>query len=312
MRSFDTSARWGSVLPRKGVAHAICVLSHAAVLKRRTDLEEWVRAASRLSTSFSAALDLRPPAEWLLETGLAAAADCIVLTPALRALPGRADRVTLLAIAGLMLRASPPGWLPIAVGASGIAREYIPTRDLEALLWIDPELDHLMMEIGAQVAVARENAIRERVGAAAELLLLAAFERAGRSPIHVAKLSDAYGYDIEMGGASLDRVEVKAAGPGTRGRFRLSRNEFEKSQIYRSQWRLVQVVFAASAFAANRIGPSHVDAILQLKDGVLGSMIPTDPPGFVWKESAELTPLEERWRAAEIELDPAFTTVGFR
>ena len=86
-----------------------------------------------------------------------------------------------------MLRASPPGWLPIAVGASGVVREYVPSRDLEALPWIDPDLDGVLMDVGAEVESTRENAFRERMGVAAEELLMAAYERAGRSPLQVSK-----------------------------------------------------------------------------------------------------------------------------
>ena len=300
------------MLPRKGAAHAICLLSYAAVLKERANLSDWIRSASAISASLSVASDLRPPAEWLVRAGLAVAESCVVLAPPLRVLSGRADRPTLLAIAELMLRASPPGWLRVAVGASGVVREYIPNRDLEALLWIDPDLDGLLMEVGAEVAVTREAAFRERMGTAAEALLMAAFKRAGRSPLHVAKLSDAYGYDIEMGGAALDRVEVKAAGPGTRGRFRLTRNEYDKSRAYGSQWRLVQVVFKSSAFVAERIRDEHVETVLQLGEGSLQALVPADQPGFVWMESAELTPDQCDWSFLDVELDPGFTTAGFR
>jgi hypothetical protein len=300
------------MLPKKGIAHAICLLSHAATLKRRTDIDDWVSSASALSASLSVAADLRPPAEWLVHVGFVVAEDHVIIAPPLKALSGRADRSTLLAIARLTLRASPPGWLPVAVGASGVVREYIPSRDLEALLWIDPDLDALLMDVGAEIAVTRENAFKERMGAAAEALLIAAFERAGRSPLHVSKLSDAYGYDIEMSNPAFDRVEVKAAGINTSGRFMLTRNEYNKSLSYGSQWRLVQVVFSASAFAAERLHHHHVEAVLQLKHGSVAALVPPDTPGFVWMESAELKPDPSCWTPLEIELDPCFTMTGFR
>jgi len=300
------------MLPKKGIAHAICLLSHAAVLKPRINSDDWIRSASALSASLSVTSDLRPLAEWLVQVGFAVTEDHVVLVPSLRALSVRADRSTLLAIARLMLRASPPGWLPIAVGASGVVREYIPSRDLEALLWIDPDLDGLLMDVGAGMAVTRDNAFRERMGAAAEALLVAAFKRAGRSPLHVAKLSDAYGYDIEMSGKAFDRVEVKAASLNTRGKFMLTRNEYNKSLAYGSQWRLVQIIFNASAFIAERIHDHHVAAVLQLKEGTVAGLVPSDSPGFMWMESAELTPNHSTWMPLEIELDPCFTTNGFR
>lgn len=300
------------MLPKKGIAHAICLLSHSAVLKDRIDLDDWVCSASELSASLSVAADLRPPAEWLIQVGLVVADEIVRLSPSLEALSGRADRSTLVAIARLALRASPPVWLTVAVGASGVVREYIPSGDLEALLWIDPELDDLLLDVRTELAATRENTFKERMGAAAEALLMAAFEKAGRSPLHVSKLSDAYGYDIEMSSTVFDRVEVKSASSVTCGKFMLSRNEYNKSRIYGSQWRLVQVVFKVSAFTAERIYCVHVETVLQLKNDTIAALVPPDPPGFVWMESAELKPDAAAWAPLEIELDHSFTTAGFR
>ena len=115
-----------------------------------------------------------------------------------------------------------------------------------------------------------------------------------------------------MSSTVFDRVEVKAASSVTCGKFMLSRNEYNKSRIYGSQWRLVQVVFKVSAFTAERIYCVHVETVLQLKNDTIAALVPPDPPGFVWMESAELKPDAAAWAPLEIELDHSFTTAGFR
>jgi hypothetical protein len=97
-----------------------------------------------------------------------------------------------------------------------------------------------------------------------------------------------FGYDIEARKIRIDRVEVKASSENTRGRFHLTRNEYQKSLQHGSQWRLVQVVFLNRAFVGRKFDALNVKGIYQLRDGALQRVIPPDTDNFRWAESAEL------------------------
>ena len=259
------------------------------------------------------ALNFDAIAAYLIELGLAARRhDRIVVDSSLCELSRCADRATLVAIAAILLSKSPPAWLPIAVGDKRIHREYIPSDDLEDLGWIDPELDDFLLDVGAAIQRPADDAFAKRLGDAAELFLLAAFQLAGARPIHVARVSDAYGYDIECRGAAADRVEVKAAGGNTRGSFHISRNEFDKSVAYGREWRLIQLTFTNRAFIDDELDISHVESVRELQFGTLLDLIPADTQSFRWTESALITVPDARWRSLDLALDPTFVTRGLR
>ena len=144
------------------------------------------------------------------------------------------------------------------------------------------------------------------------LFVLAALARAGASPLHVSKLSDSYGYDIECSGVTVNRIEVKAASQTSQSKFHISRNEFEKSLHYGRQWRLLQVVFTNTAFVSDRLDSSHIASVRELRYGVLQELVPVDTQAFKWTESAQITTGSEVWGAPDIELDPDFHIAGFR
>ena len=156
-------------------------------------------------------------------------------------------------MARLLLLFIPPPWLATAVGPSGVRREYIPSRHLERLSWLGDELDGLLIEAHEFVTAEERKAFRKRFGNAAELVILAAKERKGAQPVHVAAFSDAYGYDIECRLPVTQRIEVKAASGNTCCHFHLTRNEYEKSRLLGAEWRLLQVVFSTRAFVAERL-----------------------------------------------------------
>ena len=74
-----------------------------------------------------------------------------------------------------------------------------------------------------------DDAQRKLIGAAGEEALVGILENAGSLDVrHVAKESDAYGYDIEArAGDACFHLEVKSTTRRNRIRFYLSRNEFE-------------------------------------------------------------------------------------
>ncbi|WP_198167214.1 DUF3883 domain-containing protein [Microbispora sp. ATCC PTA-5024] len=220
--------------------------------------------------------------------------------------------MTLQDVARILLAAAPPPWLRLAVSAGSVTRAYIPAEDLRALLWLEPELDRILLDAYAQLDQQDQEEIRKRVGDAAELVVLAALQRAGHRPARVSQISDSYGYDIEVRGTSIDRIEVKAAGPTTRGTFHLTRNEYAKSLQHGQQWRLVQVVFSSAAFVADELNTSHVEGVFQLAAGTLQKVVPPDTPQFAWEGSALLSPPDTAWCSPGLVLDPDFKCPGIR
>lgn len=298
------------MFPSRGCCHGVFLLGHAARQKNRHSVDEWVQAARERSTYMSRALQLDEIANGLLKLGLATTQGCVRLGDALSGLTEQADRPTLLAIARLLFQASPPSWLRFVVRNGQVAREYAPTEDIENLAWIEPELDQLLLDAHGAVVVQDEGFLKA-MGDAAELFVLAALQRAGASPLHVARLSDLYGYDIECPGQTVDRIEVKAASQTSQSRIHISRNEFEKSLRYGREWRLVQVVFSSKAFVSDRLDSSHIDSVRELRHGVLQELVPADTEAFKWTTSAQISIAPEAWGTACLALDPSFATAGF-
>lgn len=299
------------MLPRHGAVYGIFLLAYAARLSPRRNLDEWIEGARATSSFLSRAIDLREPAKALIRFQLVEIRDRVVLARPLRLLSDTADRATLLGLARLLLSVAPPIWLHLAINNNNVEREYIPTDDLEALAWLEPDLDQLLLDVHAHLDDDQQD-LRKRVGDAAELFLMAAFAYAGARPVHVARLSDAYGYDIELRNQSTERIEIKAASPKTRGRFYLSRNEYEKSYAFGDEWGLLQVIFTREAFVAERLDHTHVQEILRLRPEGIRSIVPPDTAHFIWMESAQLVPDRNMWELASIELDPDFTLPGFQ
>jgi hypothetical protein len=193
-----------------------------------------------------------------------------------------------------------------------VAKEYIPANDLENLNWIEPELDHILLDAFDAVVIREDHDFLKAMGDAAELMILAALELSGANPTHVSRLSDSYGYDIECSRVKPDRIEVKAASRASSARFHISRNEFDKSILYGNEWRLVQVVFSGLAFVSNQLDVSHVETVRELRHGALQKFVPHDTPNFKWTESAQISPTEDAWVPVDFNLDPDFLTPGFR
>lgn len=299
--------------PNRGLCHGVFLLCHSARLGVRRNQKEWAESARERATFMAAALDFDTIAAELIRAGLAACYENrIVIDAALRELSTCADRVTLVAIAATLISKSPPAWLSIVAVNKKIYREYIPSSDFEDLSWIEPELDDFLLNVSARSQHYVDEAFSKRFGDAAELFLLAAFNLAGARPVHVAKVSNTYGYDIECYGSGIDRVEVKAASCTTRGSFHLSRNEFDKSLVYGKEWRLIQLTFSNHAFIDDELNISHVESIRELRSEALLEIIPLDTAFFRWTESALIIVPDYYWQIPKLKLDPNFVTKGVR
>lgn len=300
------------MFPSQGCCHGVFLLGYTAKLKERHSFDEWVQAACERSTIMSKALDLNHIAKSMLGLNIVTLQDHVKLAGTLEAVSDQADKYTLQAIARLLLKASPPSWLWFAVRDGHVVREYIPTGDLANLAWMDPDLDAILIDVYEAISKREENDFRKAIGDAAELFVIAALRHAGVKPLHVSRLSDSYGYDIECREASVDRIEVKAASQASQASFHISRNEFEKSSCHGQEWRLIQVVFSSQAFVSEKLHSFHIVSIRQLRHGTLQELVPADTSSFKWSESAQIAPPTDAWEPANLSLDPNFSTAGFK
>ncbi len=238
------------MLPTHGTVNSAFLLANSIRYDDARDVESWVSSARGRSSFLAAAVDHRPVARLLIETGLVVSGDGLHLSGTLRALSARADRPTLVSLAALILELAPPAWLGLVASEEGLVRyELIPSSDLARLEWLRPELDQILLDAGRRQG-ARTSNLALGIGRAAELVIVAALDAVGLCPIHVSELSDRFGYDVEAASGGIRRWEVKGSTRRTSGTFHLSRNEFEKCRVYGAEWGLVQVEFEDSALTA--------------------------------------------------------------
>lgn len=300
------------MIPSRGACLGVFILCLTVKLRPCRGVEDWVAAAREWPAFLAQALDLTHIAKMLLRDQLAVLVPEVRLSPSIEQACVDTSRDGLLAIAREVMVADPPGWLAFVVHPEGIRREYIPARDLEDLLWIDPDLDQLLTVVHERGSgnVAAER-FREWMGASAEKFLMQYLWELGRQPVHVAEISDAYGYDIECRNGKIDRVEVKASSSRTENCFHLSRNEFEKSKLYGPSWRLAQLVFADEAFVSAELNSKHVRVVKELHSDALRILVPPDTASFEWEVSAKIRAPEEMWTTVDFRISPTFSIPGF-
>ena len=300
------------MIPSNGCINSLRLLGSVGVLDSRSDIDEWVKAAKSLGGYLAAAMNLSGWALYAIETGLVNDEDGIQVAPRLRALLALDSQRSQYELARLMLVTNPPPWIQVAVAGGVVQREYIPANDLDDLLWLEPRLDEMLIDVASQDSPA-ESQFQAELGTAAEYVVMDALRHSGLYPVHVALISNAYGYDIEVdrGRSGVERLEVKAAGPGTAHMFHLSRNEFDKCVKYGDEWRLIQVVFSSAAFVSPLVNCSHVEAIRELHAFELRALVPPDTDNFMWEKSAVLRPEGDTWHALELRPTPEFVIKGF-
>lgn len=303
-----------NLLPRHGVVYATVLLAHVARISPRKGVDAWVAAARQHGSYLATATDLSTPARALVAAGLACVGEegSIGLARPLEALAASRDYQRAMHHAAVtLLAAQPPAWLWVAVGSEGVEHAYIPQPDLDALSWLGEDLDEVLAEVRRFLGARRRANLAKEIGDAAEEIVVAALRAAGQEPVHVARISDAYGYDVELPEEPIRFLEVKAAGPQTADRFHLSRNEFDTCVRRGDAWRIVQVVFKASAFVADPITAADVCEIRELSAAAVHDLVPGDTSGFRWETSAVLTPSASLWRPSGLVPDPGFLRPGF-
>lgn len=293
------------MLPSRGCCHAVFLLVFSARLKQYSGLEDWVEAAKGRATIMAATLNLSAVATSLVALNLASL-NPVLPAKSLQSAGEDASNQTFEKIARILLERSPPLWLKVAVSNTGVSREYIPAADLDALAWLGDALDSILLDV-FRSSILEEDFTSKAIGDAAELIVVAALKRMGGTVLHVAQISDAFGYDIEHRHSSgTSRIEVKACSAQTSNSFILSRNEFDKSQLLKSEWRLIQVIFKVGAVFGTTIGPEDIVAIREVTPDILLELTPPDSDSFRWRESAEYRPNTEHWTPCRLDLDLTF------
>jgi hypothetical protein len=263
----------------------------------------------------TAATDLRSPARALVRAGLASVGEegeirVARSLAAVAASKGGAQHA-MRHVAVALLASQPPMWLKVAVNAEGVERAYVPQADLDALNWLGEAFDDVLIEARRLVGEPDSADLSKEIGDAAEEIVIAALRAAGKEPLHVARISDGYGYDVDASEGPVRFLEVKSAGPKTLSCFRISRHEFDTSVRLGDVWCLVQVVFEASAFVTDPITAADVSLIRELPASALRDLVPADSPEFRWEDSALITPPPNAWRSSTLEPDPSFVRPGF-
>lgn len=297
-------------IPSHGRCHAAFLLAFSASLKEFRELSDWVDAAAGRASFLAAAGDIAGTAEMLLSAGLVTAGDRISLDLQLARLSHRADRASLVAIARLFLLRFPPSWIPAVVVEGQVETSLIPSQDLDRLSWLGADLIPLIFEVNRALTRQSDEALRQQIGRSGELVVMSALCHAGLEPVHVALLSDAYGYDIDyVEGGSTQRLEVKSAVEHTSGRMLISRNEFDKASLYGSSWRVIQVVFSTNIILNKSVVATDIIMIRELKSDRLHALAPLPSPTFNWTESAEFKPDPNDWLPSNLDVEPNFQTV---
>ena len=303
------------LLPRHGVVFAVLHLARVARLAPRRGVDEWVSAALLHGSYMTAATDLWSPARALVRAGLASLGEEGDIRVARSLAAVAASKVgaqhAMRHAAVALLASQPPAWLQVAVNAEGVERAYIPQPDLDALGWLEEALDEVLVEARRLVSDPGGAELAKEIGDAAEEIVVAALRAAGKEALHVARISDSYGYDVDVSEGPIRFLEVKSAGPKTLSRFHLSRHEFDTSVRRGDAWCLVQVVFEASAFVADPITAADVSRIRELPASALRDLVPADSSEFRWEDSALITPPPDAWRSSTLEPDPSFVRPGF-
>ena len=245
--------------------------------------------------------DIAGTARILLDGGLAVVGESVVLSPKIARFVEKADRVTLVGIAALLLKRFPPGWIVTAVVDGQVLPELIPDFDRDRLAWLGADLIPLILDVHDALTSRTDDELRKQIGNAGELAVLSALRRAGHDPIHVALVSDVYGYDIEYPTiSSVSRIEVKSAFQSTSDRIFVSRNEFDKACAYGISWKLIQVVFSSGIILQRKATVADVLTIRELPSAALQALAPADSAYFSWTEGAEFKPGAARWSSSEL------------
>jgi len=206
-------------------------------------------------------------------------------------------------IARILLELDPPDWLIVPFLGSQSLAALIPADAQADLAWLGDDLDVL---VGDAVSTRATDPVRQVIGDIGEEIVLASELARRRQAVRVSRISDRYGYDIdssECGDTARFRLEVKCTLDSGRGGFYLTRNEYDVSGRYPSQWVLVQVVLRANQFwGAPCITATSLAAARQASAHVLRQHVIADSAHCQWCETVRIELPGPAWEPLDLVL----------
>ncbi len=295
------------MLPSHGRCHAVFLLAHCARLSKFYSEDEWIRATRDRLTLMASAYDLEGAVQFMKVLGLAVTEPAVKLDPALVKLSFEANRSNLLAIACMLLKLNPPGWLKASIVGQGFQPDLVPTKDLAQLKWMGEDLSDILVGVFNQIQGAKSDFLKKQLGDAGEYAVVSALKKKGKKVEHVALVSDSYGFDIRyQDTAATQKVEVKSCVEATKDRFFISRNEYDTACVHISTWKVVQVTFSSSVLVSGRATASEILLIRELDAPTLTGLAPKHTQEFHWTESAILKPPAHHWKASDLKVAADF------
>lgn len=258
------------------------------------------------------ALDLDSVAADLLELELVQVqAGVITIDDRLRRAGTLANTETLARIARTVLSHERPPWLAVSVSGNTVQHEWLPLRVQRDLEWLGELLDPILVHV--RDSQSREGVFRRWLGSAGESLIVAIERNRGRSVRHVAKLSDAFGFDVESCGPT-DRkcIEVKTCLESGAERFFISRHEVDTSIRLGEQWLLIQVTLRAKASTDDSLDSSHVVDVQLLAGRKVWNLGPRDSPTGVWLDAARIRAASCLWSKWDFGIPETWSFPGYR
>lgn len=298
--------------PTRGLCHSVFLLTYSAQSKRRVSVSDWVAGARNTPTFMANALAIDSAAKMLQDYGLAVIdEDGVHIDAKLLKAGDEASTETLATIAAVLLRVQPPPWFKFAVRGGVVSPELIPTRDEDALCWLEDLRDPILLDVATKNH--DEDGFRDWLGSLGEQLILASEKHIGRSVVHASKISDFFGYDIKSRSGEVTwHIEVKTALTTNSDHFYISKNEARRAQELAETWWLVQVIFDPASAAVNKVEKGHFLSVRSISAKHLVNLLPEDTNTGKWIENAHIRPTDEVWSGWEIKIPPSWSHPGFR
>lgn len=298
--------------PTRGFCHSVFLLVQAASVKPRQTVNSWVEAARRSPTFMASAFDLESTAQTLLQLDLARVECNIVRIDHRLNSAGRyASIETLALIARVLLDCRRPQWLAVSVKNGAVLDEWVPTSEQRDLEWLGDLRNPILIDLHSDCDDVER--FREWLGGVGERLVVAIERQRGRTVRHVARISDAFGFDIESSGTD-GRIclEVKTTLESGADRFFITKNEALTAATLRKEWCLLQVVMDPTAATEAVVTRTQVRCVRLLRANEVLKLLPIDSSTGEWIDSARISPLPTSWADWAFEIPSSWCDSGYR
>ena len=296
--------------PTHGLCHSVFLLAQAATVKPRQTVESWVKAALRSPTFMAIALDLESAARILIKLDLARIdRDVVQIDQRLSRAGTYATLETLALIAQTLLSRRPPPWLGVSVENGAVLDEWMPTSGQRDLEWLGDFRDPILVGLHRD-----RNGIEEFcgwLGGVGEGLVVAIERHRGCKVRHVARISDAFGFDVASVGAEGRKcLEVKTTLESGVDRFFISKHEIHTAAALKDEWCLLQVVLNSTAVTEGLITRNEIQSVRFLTSAKVLALAPIDTSTGEWIDSARISAPHPCWSDWPFEIPLSWCVRG--